>query len=458
MQIQIPERALMVMRVIEQAGGEPFLVGGSVRDGVMGRPSKDVDLEIHGMPLVNVFAALDPIGIVLEVGRSFGVLELVFDDGETFDVSLPRVESKRGLGHRGFDVLVSESLSITSAARRRDFTINSMAARSDGVVIDPFHGLDDLRAGILRATSERFVDDPLRVLRGMQFASRFDMRMDQPTVFMCRQLFSELGTLSADRIWQEWSKWSRGKFPHRGLEVLAATDWIWGFPDLFALWNISQDPTYHPEGDAWTHTVLAVKEAALIARREHLSEAETETLVLAALLHDIGKPATTQTVNGKIISHGHAELGGKMAHTFLSNMRAPNAVAARVSTLVANHMAHATSGPSPSAVRRLARRLGASDRPAERVDIRMLALLCEADASGRNNGRHSPMDAWVEKALAMGTVDRDRPEPILKGSHLIKLGVKPGPRMGEVLRQAFEAQLDGAFADEAGALEWLSSR
>jgi tRNA nucleotidyltransferase (CCA-adding enzyme) len=456
MQIQIPERVRAVMATLTSAGGAPLLVGGFVRDRVMQQTghaahvSKDVDLEVR-LPLFELAEVLRTVGRTDIVGIAFGVLKLTFPDGEQFDVSVPRRESKAGAGHRGFIPVVDPLLSIPEAAARRDFTMNSLAADADGTVLDPFDGITDIRRGVLRATSERFADDPLRVLRGMQFAARFGLHMDNDTADMGRTLLTEFGTLSAERICEEWLKWARAPHPVAGLHVLVQTGWLQAFPVLAALVGVEQEPAWHPEGDVWTHTGQTTDMAATIARREQLSTADTEILVLAALLHDVGKPDTTVLSDGVVISHGHAELGATLAEQFLTGMRiVPADTVEAVSALVGDHMTHTGTTPSIRTLRRMALRLG------WHTSIRMLALLAEADASGRFPAPPaSPMAEWVRLAEVAG-VANDQPAPIILGRHLIALGQKPGPAFGPILRAAFEAQLDGTFSDVAEGLEWLA--
>jgi tRNA nucleotidyltransferase (CCA-adding enzyme) len=462
MQIVLDPRIRSVLATIEGAGGQPFLVGGFVRDRVMRRvqlevpESKDVDIEVFGLSLAQVSAALGALGRVLIVGASFGVLKLTFPDGEQFDVSMPRRESKAGTGHRGFVVETDGSLNLREAASRRDFTINSLAADSSGSVVDLHGGIPDIEARILRAVSERFSDDPLRVLRGMQFASRFGMSMDARTATLARGLLPEFATLSAERIWGEWSKWARGAYPQLGLDVLVQTGWLEAFPGLEVLRQTPQDPIYHPEGDVFAHSRLSAAQAAAIARSEGLDSEQTETLVLASALHDLGKASTTRVnERGRITSYGHAAVGAKLARQFLAGMRAPEDISIRVATLVREHMVHTGARPEPSTVARLARRLGASSRIEQRVTVRTLALLARADASGRSPAPPTdPMASWVEAADGLALTD-NRPEPILKGRHLLALGMSEGPELGAILRVAFEAQLNDQFNDLAGAHEWL---
>lgn len=456
MHIDIPTRVQTTMATLDAAGGRPLIVGGFVRDRIMtklGLPdatiSKDVDLEVR-LPVEALITVLRTIGHVDAVGAAFGVLKLTLDDGEQFDVSVPRTESKSGNGHKGFIVEANAELSIAEAAARRDFTMNSVAADMTGLVHDPFNGIEDIKSGILRATSARFVEDPLRVLRGMQFASRFNMHMDATTAAISLAILDEFSTLSAERIWVEWQKWARGAHPSAGLQVLIDTQWIDAFPMLSALQTTEQDSIWHPEGSVWNHTLLAVNQAASIARREHLNNADTEQLVLATLLHDVGKPETTTVSNGRIISHGHDRWGGVLASAFLKGMRAPLDTNWAITNLVGEHMVHTGAQPTPNVVRRLANRL------APHTNVHMLALLVEADASGRSPApAANPMAEWVTVANSLN-IAANGPVPIVLGRHLINAGMFPGPHFGPILKAAFNAQLDGAFTDVPNGLAWIA--
>ncbi|MDO4558812.1 MAG: hypothetical protein Q4C47_07595, partial [Planctomycetia bacterium] len=248
---------LRIARLLRDGGAlDVYAVGGSVRDALLGLHSKDIDLEVRGLSYQKIADILSPHFPVSFVGRSFGVLKV----GHHVDVSLPRRESKIGSGHRGFAIEADPTLSEREAFARRDFTVNAIGMRPDGTLIDHYDGLSDLKRGILRAVSPAFRDDPLRVLRGMQFAARFGFTMDEGTVNLCRELFDEFPTLSEERILEEWRKWAlRGRFPSRGLAVLRQTGWIRGFPELAALCGCpaesgSQKSCGDSGGDVWDHT------------------------------------------------------------------------------------------------------------------------------------------------------------------------------------------------------------
>lgn len=437
-----------IVSAIVAAGGQPFIVGGWVRDQVLGLPSKDVDVEVFGLSMSELAAVLSTFGQVDMVGVSFGVLKL---HGLDVDFSLPRRDSKVSAGHKGFDVETDPNMTPEQAAARRDFTINAMSwDMVNNTLTDPFNGKADIEAGILRHTSPAFAEDPLRVLRGMQFCGRFRLVADPDTLAMMHSLSAEFDTLATERVWGEWWKWAtKSLIPSLGLDMLRECGWLCHFPAIEAMIGTPQQPEWHPEGDVWEHTLHAVNWAAEIAIRDNLLPDERGILVLAALCHDMGKPDITCTdEDGNIVSHGHAEISAIVAGYFLENIGAPSWVIERVTSLAGEHMAHVGATVTPRMVRRLSHRLHPSN-------VNEWARLVEADHSARPPlPIEVPME--VRRVVSMAQafhIESNRPQPVLMGRHLLA-HVEPGPHMGEVLRAAFEAQLDGEFDTPEGGIAW----
>lgn len=444
-----------VLQACRDAGGNPLIVGGSVRDALNAgeHKPKDVDIEVHGLDGYDSLAQeLGKLASVDLFGVSFGVLKLAVD-GEDFDVSLPRRDSKTGDGHTGFEVTVDPTLDEVAAFGRRDFTVNAIGYDpAAGELVDPYAGIADLEQKILRHTTEAFSEDPLRVIRAMQFAARFDMTLAPETAELAASIHTEFPDLSKDRVWQEFRKLARaGKNISKGLDVLVQTGWITWFPELDNTRGVAQDPTWHPEGDVFTHLGLAADEAVTSADRYGLDIEARERVVLGALLHDVGKHTHTQhTDDGRITSHGHAEAGGPVARDFLLSIGAPIQTAEWVGTVVALHMRTAGSGGKPSAysVRKLARALGD-------VPFREWVAVVDADQAGRGAGaKISPAAEWLDKYENGGGKPRTS---ILRGQHLMARGMKPGPDFKPIITAAVEAQDAGEFDDEAGALAWLDN-
>lgn len=437
------------MRLLQDVGARDVLiVGGYVRDLYLGVDSKDVDIEVYGLSLDAISDALQVAGFrVNAVGKAFGVLKV---DNE-IDVSVPRRENKVGVGHKGFNVMPDPDMSVEEAASRRDFTFNAMGVDLNGVLHDPFDGRFAIDTRMLMPTSDAFVEDPLRVLRGMQFAARFNLRLSQRFIEFSQGMVSLFDELPKERVWEEWKKWAlKGVLPSVGLDLLVDTNWIVHFPEINALRNVPQDPEWHPEGDVFVHTQHVVDAAANIADREQLDEHDRLVLMFAALTHDFGKPSTTKMQDGRWRSRGHCEDGVEPAERFLLNIGAPLAVIAEVKPLISEHLVHAgIKDPSPRAVRRLANRIA----PAS---IEALGRVVEANHSGRPPlPKGNPFKVWVDKAHGLN-VFSDKPQPILMGRHLVDMDVSPGKPMGVLLNKAFEAQLDGVFDNLEDAQVWAS--
>lgn len=434
-QRDLAEAAETICRMAREAGGRALLVGGGVRDAALGLGAKDLDFEVYGIEpgrLRRLIGARFPLDLV---GHSFGVLKLRH---LPVDISVPRRESKAGLGHRGFEVMADPSMTPVEAARRRDFTINAIAWDPlTGEVIDPFGGMADLEARRLRHVSDQFGEDPLRVLRGMQMAARFELEADPATVALCRSIGFE--DLVPERVFEEWRKLLLlGRRPSLGLSFLRDTRWVRYFPELEALIECPQDPAWHPEGTVWIHTGHCLD--AFAAERAG-QDAEDLIVGLAILCHDLGKPAATRFEEGRIRSPGHEAAGEAPTRAFLGRMTRQRDLIEAVIPLVLAHLRpqelfDAQAGDS--AVRRLARRVGRIDR---------LVRVARADQQGRPPRPFDgfPAGVWlIERATALNIRD-SAPKPIVMGRHLEQLGLVPGPAFRPILDACYEAQLDGQF-------------
>ncbi|HJN44780.1 MAG: polynucleotide adenylyltransferase [Acidobacteria bacterium] len=427
------------------AGGRALFVGGWVRDRLLGRESKDIDLEIYGIEAERLLALLEEFGPVNTVGESFTVYKV-----GPVDVALPRTESKRGRGHRGFLVTGDPHMPVEEAARRRDFTINAIAW--DPVTrayLDPHGGRSDLERRLLRVVDPAtFGDDSLRVLRALQFAARFGLTIDETTKQICRN--TALDDLPAERIWGEMEKLLlEAERPARGFELALELEVVARlFPEIEALVGCEQEPEWHPEGDVWVHTLLVIDEAR--TRIDDLDRPQQVAVMLGAVCHDLGKPATTAVIDGRIRSRNHEEAGVEPTHAFLDrvNVHTMNGYDVRhqVVGLVAQHLKpgmwhKSTDEVGDGAFRRLARK----------VDLELLARLAKSDCLGRPGPFDcSAMDWFLDRARALG-VEHAPPAPILLGRHLLKLGLAPSPKVGTILKAVYESQLDGQVTtlDEA---------
>lgn len=418
----------------------------------------DFDIEVFGVGYERLVAALGRWGKTDLVGRSFGVVKLAAANGAVFDFTIPRRDSKVASGHKGFDISFDPSITPKEAAARRDFTINAlMYDWANDAVLDFFGGRLDLQNRVLRHTSEAFGEDPLRVLRGMQFAARFGLSPAPETVKASRRIKGGYAELPPERVREEWFKWAeKSVVPSVGLRFLADCGWLGHFPEVEALRGVPQDPEWHPEGDVFVHTCHCCD---AMAQLPHWRQADAETKIarmLAILAHDFAKPATTHRAlrDGviRIVSPGHEEAGGPIAEQFLRRINAPNRIRERVVPLVTNHLAH-LQAVSERSVRRLAKRL-------EPETIEGLCMVIEADHGGRPpkpGGLPQKAVELLAKAAEMRLQD-NAPKPLLLGRHLLGLGQAPGKQMSPILKEAFEAQLEGEFQDLDGALRWLEKR
>ena len=446
---EISEKVISLSRAIRDAGGRALLVGGCVRDELMGTQPKDWDLEVYLLDATRLREILDQFGPVNVVGESFTVYKL----GHHLDVSIPRRERKAGRGHKGFVIEGDPTMSIAEATRRRDFTINAILQDPlTGELIDPYDGQRDLDQRLLRAvSSETFSEDSLRVLRAVQFAARFEFDIDPDTVALCRSI--DLSDLPAERIWGELGKLLlRARRPSLGLEWLRQLHVVEKlFPEIQSLIGVPQDPEWHPEGDVFVHTQLVIDRAReLIA---DLSYPRQVTVMLAALAHDFGKPATTEFIEGRWRSRGHEEAGVAPSESFLTRINVHTIdgynVRGQVIALVREHLK-----PGEFYKKRDEVGDGAFRRLARRCEPDLLYRVAKADSLGRN-AEWVPREKWygaeaqewfIERSREL-QVDQRPPDPLLLGRHLLALGVQPGPQMGEITRAVYEMQLDGRVRD-----------
>lgn len=440
------DRVREIARAAAQAGGRALIVGGWVRDRLRGQTSKDLDVEVFGIPVERLRGMLEPHGRVEAVGESFQVFKV----GD-IDVSLPRRESKAGRGHRGFEVSGDPALSIEEAARRRDFTINAISFDPlTGDYVDPFNGRRDLDNHRLRIIDARtFADDSLRVLRGVQFAARFALTVDDETRELFRRI--SLDDLAAERIWGEIEKLLFAPRPSIGFALALDVGVVEKlFPELLALVGCQQEPEWHPEGDVWVHTLQVIDQAR--TQIDELPRPKQLVVMLGAVTHDFGKPATTAFIDGRIRSIDHEERGVAPATAFLDRLNVHTFdgydVRRQVLGLVAQHL-------KPGMWFKVRDEVGdgAFRRLAQKVDLDLLARLAKSDCLGRAPGVFNceAMDWFLDRAKALG-VEHRPPAPILLGRHLLALGLKPGPRVGEILKSAYEQQLDGHITDLDGAI------
>ena len=438
------EQVLEICKAVRDSGGRAMLVGGWVRDYLLGIESKDFDIEVYGLDPERLRSLLEAMAPVNTVGEQFSVYKLVFYDrnrgagpaGERVevDVSLPRRESKSGRGHRGFVIAGDPYMTIEEAARRRDFTINAILY--DPLVdeiIDLFGGLRDIEQKILRAVApDTFIEDSLRVLRAVQFAARYELTIDAQTAALCRTI--DLSDLPHERVWGEVEKLLLlARRPSLGLDAaleLGVLDKL--FPEIRALVGCPQDPRSHPEGDAFTHTKLALDEAAKLI--EDLPYAKRITVMLATLCHDLGKPLVTRVEDGSVLAPEHDIAGEGPALSIINRLGvytlAGFDVRSQTVSLVREHLT-----PRKFYEDRLRTTDGDLRRLARRVEIDLLYRVAKACALARGPASTPVEQEWfIARARALG-VELRPPARLLLGRHLLREGFEPGPRMGRMLRR-----------------------
>ena len=418
-----------VLAPVRQSGWQWRIVGGAVRDLVLGRPVVDIDIEVVAPALADLeqcYVDMVPRG---SVGSDRQVIRI------------------RTAAHM-VDITVATDADVHMAAAGRDLTINALAILPDGTLVDPYGGLADLRHGVLRHIGTAFADDPLRVLRLMRFAGQLNFRVAPETLAHALAVVDRISQIPIERIWHEWRLFALAPHPWAGLMVLYATGWLRHYPMLAALMGCAQDFVHHPEGDAWIHTLYVCEGA--VTRRGDLDSEKVLILSLAAICHDLGKPTTSYVENGRIHCPTHAAAGVPYTVDFLRLIGAPDKYVAPVCALVREHMA-ANDGPaSPRFVRRLAHRLAPAD-------MDLWARLVAADSSGRPPlPFKEPGAPFMALAAALGTIQQPV-APLLNGNDVLALGIAAGPRVKELLRIAYDAQLDGVYETRADALQWMQT-
>lgn len=458
---ELLKEASLVALAVQEKGGKALIVGGFARDEIMRRlnmtheESKDVDMEVYGLPIENLQEVVSQFGSPDMKGESFAVFKIRVGDSD-LDISIPRRDSKVGPGHKGFIVEGDPTMSTREAARRRDLTINALAIDPlTGDIVDEFGGVEDLKNHILRATDmELFGDDPLRVLRLMQFAGRFGFDIDEATLAMAKTL--PLEELPRERIGEEWRKLLlKSPKPSIGLEAGRRLEVIKKLhPELYALIGVPQEPQWHPEGDVWTHTCMVVDAAADIIRRENCDSEESLVVMLAAFCHDLGKPPTTEykadkSGNMAWRSQAHESAGADPTRDFLKNfesLKNQSEICNKVIKIVENHLFPGLNpDANDAAVRRLANRLS----PAT---IKELVMVSESDHRGRalKTSEYTAGLSLLKKAQELSVQDA-RPERILSGRHVKEILGKEDERIGKVVDKVYDAQLDGEITTlEAG--------
>jgi len=440
---------------LTQQNARAIVVGGSVRDHFLKLPIKDYDIEVYGFDdLHQLEVLLSQYGSVNLVGKSFGVLKFTYE-GEEYDFSFPREEKKVALGHKGFEVQCNGRLSFKKAALRRDFTVNAMGYDIEKkAFIDPYGGQDDMQHKRLKhINDETFIEDPLRVYRAIQFVARFGYTLDRETFHLCRKMVLEglLEELPKERVYEEFKKLLlKSKKPSIGFELMRELGILEKyFPELHALIDVPQSPIWHPEGDVWIHTMMALDQMVTLKTGDAKYDLK---MMFAILCHDLGKATHTQISEEKISAHGHEEAGIEPTETLMYRLTEEHAFIQALFPLVSHHLApsiYFRSKAKDKTIRRLS----------TKVNIEDLVRVARADFLGRTTeasktGIYEAGDWLLEKAEAL-KVNEKPPEPLLQGRDLMALGLTPSKEFKLLLEKVYKAQLDGEILNKEDAILFI---
>jgi tRNA nucleotidyltransferase (CCA-adding enzyme) len=486
----IPAPVMMAAKRLHEANGTPHLVGGAPIDIITGRSPKDFDIEVFGKDYSQL-EALFPDYPCKRVGKAFGIIKLAIE-GIEIDISIPRVDNSTGEGHSDFEAILDPRMTVKEAARRRDFTINTLAVDLlSGEIVDEWGGLKDLKDGILRATDpELFVQDPLRVLRAMQLLARKASYVETQTLVLIQKMLPLLASLPPERRHVEFQKlFLKAPLPSVGLEFAREAGILEYVPSLNRMVGCPQREEWHPEGDVWVHSCLAADAAAQI--RHLIPDEYREAFMFGVFLHDVGKPDTT--VTQKMIDEHHpwvAELikmtrkspqdllltaithdrrGMDPAEEFMRYLTDKKKLIRLVRGIVGEHMKgysmlenDAKQGAYARLHRVMKERYGGN--------LRLLARVCQCDAcatssdwrtrslaSGSPNWEHRTSERMLEYAEKFEN-DESLAEPMVLGRDLLARGMEPGPEVGKLLKKALELQYEDSTLSKEDLINYVMPR
>ena len=441
---------------VAELGGRAYMVGGAVRDEIMKRPIKDVDIEVHGISEAVLEAVLKELGKPLRFGSAFGVYSLA---GHQIDIALPRSERKSGSGHRDFEIEIDPFIGIREAARRRDFTMNALLKDIlSGEIADPYGGTEDIKNRIIRHIDDKkFGEDPLRALRAAQFRSRFGFQVAPSTISICRAL--DLRNLSAERVELEMKKaLLESRRPSEFFECLREMGQLgYWFKELEQLIGLEQNPKFHPEGDVWTHTMMVLDRAA------HFRPCASDpyAFMLLALTHDFGKITTTEFVNGAIHAYGHELQGAEIAERFLDRVCHGSDIKKYIANMIPNHMRPNKIAEARSAIKKTNRMFDDAASPSDLIYFaicdkpKLPHIMLSKENKEDPSGLYIKSEKKREKERIDFLFDRLEiyktmmSEPYVTGKDLINNGITPGDDFSLILEYAHKLRLAGIPKESA---------
>lgn len=430
------------LKAITDSGAELYAVGGTVRDRLLKKPAKDEDYLVRLVAIKQLISILEPFGKTALVGQSFGVIKFTpFQNRELIiDFSLPRKESSTGVGHKDFNVDFDPSLSVEEDLGRRDFTINAMAMDvKTEKIIDPFGGMKDLSEKILRQVFEKaFNEDPLRLLRGVQFAARFDLKIEKKTLASMKENAHLIKTVSAERISEELKKLFYANRPSTGFDLMYETGLLQHiFPELIPLKGIKQDK--QPGEDVYDHTMRVLNAARSDDAIVHKGDIN---LMFAALLHDLGKAVTSRyhEPSERVVFFGHQLASARMAKKILKRLKTETISVDTeiVIKLIKNHMFETKAHFTERAIRRFIHKMGKE----------LIFLLMDFRIADNRGGKHPNSIKGIQNLKKKIQEELDKKPPFgpkdlaINGSDILALGVKEGPAVGTILKKLVDLVLD----------------
>lgn len=424
----IKQYAVQIVQTLQKHGYKAFLAGGCVRDMIMGKESFDYDIATDAMPhdVIRIFQKTIPVGI------QFGVV-IVVKEGHNFEVATFRTEDSYSDGRHPDRISFSTP---ENDVKRRDFTINGLLY--DPVkdeILDYVGGRKDIEAGIVRTIGdpiERFTEDKLRMIRAARFACRFHFSIHKDTQQAIMQLAPQIHMVSAERIREELEKIITGPNPHIGIKLLEELHLLQEIlPEVSNTRGVQQPENFHPEGDVFIHTLLALSKM----------ENPSWTLAMGVLLHDIGK-AVTFTVTDRIRFNLHEKVGADMATEICDRLKTSTDDKERIRWLVLKHLCFKDA--QKMRLNKLKRLFAEEGYPE-------LAELCRADALA-SSGDLSDYD-YCQEMFQKLSREEVKPEPLITGHDLIAMGLKPGPLFKEILTKIEDEQLDGNLTTKETAIE-----
>lgn len=434
---------MKIVHAVSSAGGKAYVVGGFVRDALIGKDNKDIDFEIHGLDSCKIEKLLFDVSgsPAVRKGSSFGVYGI---KGYDFDIAMPRKEHCIGSKHTDFAVSVDPNMGVEEASRRRDFTINALMydVESDEI-IDCHNGCNDLASKTIRhVCDDTYIEDALRVFRAAQFAARFGFDIASETIALSRSISGKLSALSGERVESEMHKaLMKSEHPSVFFRKLVEMDALgYWFPELSALIDTPQAPEFHPEGNVFEHTMLVIDQAAKVRDRAD----DPYAFMLTALCHDYGKAKTTffNEKKQRLVAYGHDNAAKPIVDAFMDRLRLPNAVRAYVQNLTALHMQpnmYVENNATDYAFNHM------FDKTKHAED---LLLLARCDHFGR--GLQRDYARYENKLSAQLTKYRELMElPEATADDFMKLGAKPSPLLGEMLEMSHKMHLKGVPCNKA---------